>query len=75
MGSGVALGLVEDLVKSQVEGPTALILESPFNNLLEVVRSHPFSAPWRFLPIFDLLYMVPLRAMGIKMCNDVRIAM
>jgi fermentation-respiration switch protein FrsA (DUF1100 family) len=49
MGTGVAARAVAELTDSG-QAPTALVLEAPFNNLPDVIKNHPFSVPFRFLP-------------------------
>lgn len=72
MGTGVATRMVSEL--SQLETPpTALVLESPFNNLPDVINNHPFSAPFRFLPWFNQLVVKPLMDSGLVMNSDQRI--
>lgn len=49
MGTGVATRAVSEF--SDIGNPpSALILESPFNNLRDVIRGHPLSYPLRLLP-------------------------
>ncbi|CAD5224821.1 unnamed protein product [Bursaphelenchus okinawaensis] len=72
MGTGVATSLVAQL-SQQDNNPTALVLESPFNNLRDVINNHPFSAPFRFLPWFDMLVIQPLIDSGLVMQSDHRI--
>lgn len=50
MGTGVAARTVAELSASY-RPPTSLVLESPFNNLEDVVRGHPFSQPIRMMPL------------------------
>ena len=72
MGTGVATRLVAELSDAGTP-PKALILESPFNNLSDVVRNHPFSAPFRILPWFDQVIVNPLIRSGLTMNSDHRI--
>lgn len=72
MGTGVAALAVSELCNQKI-GPDALVLESPFNNLRDVVRHHPFSVPLRFLPFFDLLIVDPLIRSGLVMNTDERL--
>ncbi|CAD5231737.1 unnamed protein product [Bursaphelenchus xylophilus] len=72
MGTGVATRLVSELSQED-KNPTALVLESPFNNLRDVINNHPFSAPFRFLPWFDHLVIQPLIESGLIMQSDQRI--
>ena len=54
--------------------PVGLILESPFNNLHDVITHHPFSAPFRWLPFFDDVLVNPVEKSGLNMSTDLRIA-
>uniref|UniRef100_A0A914HJC1 T-complex protein 1 subunit beta n=1 Tax=Globodera rostochiensis TaxID=31243 RepID=A0A914HJC1_GLORO len=72
MGTGVATRLVAELSDLGTP-PKALVLESPFNNLRDVVRHHPFSFPWRVLPWFDATIVRPLVRSGLRMNSDDRI--
>uniref|UniRef100_A0A0M3K415 Lysophosphatidylserine lipase ABHD12 n=1 Tax=Anisakis simplex TaxID=6269 RepID=A0A0M3K415_ANISI len=72
MGTGVASAAVMEL--SETGGaPFGLILESPFNNLHDVIISHPFAAPFRWLPWFDDIVVHPLENSGLNMSSDLRI--
>lgn len=53
--------------------PVGLILESPFNNLLDVVTYHPFATPFRWLPWFNRTVLKPLHRSGLNMSSDYRI--
>ncbi|KAL3068087.1 hypothetical protein niasHT_038077 [Heterodera trifolii] len=72
MGTGVATRLVAELSDAG-RVPKALVLESPFNNLRDVVRNHPFSLPFRFLPWFNATIVHPLIQSGLRMNSDERI--
>lgn len=53
--------------------PVGLVLESPFNNLTDVVKNHPFSVPFRKYPFFDEIILSPLMKSGLVMSSDVHI--
>ncbi|KAK0411407.1 hypothetical protein QR680_005640 [Steinernema hermaphroditum] len=72
MGTGVATRLVSELSLSE-NAPSGLVLESPFNNLKDVMLNHPFSGPYRWIPILDTLLVEPLRSAGLVMNTDERI--
>lgn len=72
MGTGVATRLVAELSDAGTP-PKALVLESPFNNLPDVVRNHPLSTLYRFLPWFDQVIVNPLIRSGLRMNSDQRI--
>lgn len=69
MGTGVSSRLVAELSDAG-DVPAALILESPFNNLRDVIRGHPLSRPLLVLPWFDKFIVEPLEAYGLKMNSD-----
>uniref|UniRef100_A0A3P9PCH4 Abhydrolase domain containing 12, lysophospholipase n=1 Tax=Poecilia reticulata TaxID=8081 RepID=A0A3P9PCH4_POERE len=50
--------------------PDALILESPFTNIREEARSHPFSMVYRFLPGFDWFFLDSITANNIRFASD-----
>ncbi|KAI1719312.1 serine aminopeptidase, s33 domain-containing protein [Ditylenchus destructor] len=54
MGTGVAARTVAEL-SAAFRPPTSLVLESPFNNLEDVVRGHPFSQPIRMMPFGNII--------------------
>ncbi|KAK6055212.1 hypothetical protein COOONC_07283 [Cooperia oncophora] len=74
MGSGVSTRLVMDL---SVEGipPHGLVLESPFNNLRDVIMNHLLSIPVRWMPesMVQKILIQPLRDVELKMETDKRI--
>lgn len=72
MGTGVATRVVAELSDSG-RHPRALILESPFNNLVDVIKNHPLSRPFRFLPWFENTVIKPLMKAGLNMSSDDRI--
>lgn len=72
MGTGVAVRLVAELSVAN-QTPDALVLESPFNTLRDVVRGHPFSWPWRHLPHFDEMVVESLVKSGLVMDSEERI--
>lgn len=72
MGTGVATRFVAELSDAGTP-PKALVLESPFNNLRDVIRNHPFSQFFRFLPWFDHIVINPLIRTGLRMNSEDRI--
>jgi len=72
MGTGVAARLVAEL-SDYDKHPKALILESPFNNLKDVIRHHPLSTPFRWLPWFDHIVINSLMRHGLVMKTDVHL--
>ncbi|XP_018118367.1 lysophosphatidylserine lipase ABHD12 isoform X1 [Xenopus laevis] len=69
LGTGVATNLVRRLCERETP-PGALILESPFTNIREEAKSHPFSVIYRYFPGFDWFFLDPITASGIKFAND-----
>ncbi|RLW06867.1 hypothetical protein DV515_00004144 [Chloebia gouldiae] len=70
LGTGVATNLVRRLCERETP-PDALILESPFTNIREEARSHPFSvASTQYFPGFDWFFLDPITTSGIKFAND-----
>ncbi|XP_072860863.1 lysophosphatidylserine lipase ABHD12 [Chlorocebus sabaeus] len=69
LGTGVATNLVRRLCERETP-PDALILESPFTNIREEAKSHPFSVIHRYFPGFDWFFLDPITSSGIKFAND-----
>ncbi|XP_059215826.1 lysophosphatidylserine lipase ABHD12 [Centropristis striata] len=69
LGTGVATNLVRRLC-DRGSGPDALILESPFTNIREEARSHPFSMVYRYLPGFDWFFLDAITANNIRFASD-----
>uniref|UniRef100_A0A3B5AB88 Abhydrolase domain containing 12 n=1 Tax=Stegastes partitus TaxID=144197 RepID=A0A3B5AB88_9TELE len=69
LGTGVATNLVRRL-SDRGSPPDALILESPFTNIREEARSHPFSMVYRYLPGFDWFFLDAITANNIRFASD-----
>ncbi|XP_035982111.1 lysophosphatidylserine lipase ABHD12 [Fundulus heteroclitus] len=69
LGTGVATNLVRRLCERGTP-PHALILESPFTNIREEARSHPFSMVYRLLPGFDWFFLDSISANNIRFASD-----
>ncbi|XP_020778230.1 lysophosphatidylserine lipase ABHD12 isoform X2 [Boleophthalmus pectinirostris] len=69
LGTGVATNLVRRLC-DRGSPPDALILESPFTNIREEAKSHPFSMVYRFLPGFDWFFLDSISANNIHFASD-----
>ncbi|MCP9262801.1 Monoacylglycerol lipase ABHD12 [Dirofilaria immitis] len=65
MGTAIATALALEF--------TGLILESPFNNLRDVVTYHPYAIPFRWLPWFEKMILESLSRSGLEMNTDERI--
>lgn len=53
LGTGIASHFMADVKALGIYGPRALILESPFSNMRDTVKEHPFAIVWKYLPWFD----------------------
>ncbi|GCC31199.1 hypothetical protein chiPu_0009656 [Chiloscyllium punctatum] len=69
LGTGVATNVVRHLSVKDTP-PDALILESPFTNIREEAKSHPFSLVYRYLPGFDWFFLDPITESGIIFPSD-----
>uniref|UniRef100_A0A673H5Z8 Lysophosphatidylserine lipase ABHD12 n=1 Tax=Sinocyclocheilus rhinocerous TaxID=307959 RepID=A0A673H5Z8_9TELE len=69
LGTGVATNLVRRLCDRGTP-PDALILESPFTNIREEAKSHPFSMVYRYLPGFDWFFLDSITANDIRFASD-----
>ncbi|XP_060896452.1 lysophosphatidylserine lipase ABHD12 isoform X1 [Labrus mixtus] len=69
LGTGVATNLVRRLC-DRGSPPDALILESPFTNIREEAKSHPFSMVYRYLPGFDWFFLDTITANNIRFASD-----
>ncbi|KAM8852095.1 lysophosphatidylserine lipase ABHD12 [Synchiropus picturatus] len=69
LGTGVATNLVRQLCE-RGSPPDALVLESPFTNIREEARSHPFSTIYRFLPGFDWFFLDAISENNIRFASD-----
>ncbi|XP_034041618.1 lysophosphatidylserine lipase ABHD12 [Thalassophryne amazonica] len=69
LGTGVATNLVRWLC-DRGSPPDALILESPFTNIREEAKSHPFSTVYRYMPGFDWFFLDSITANNIHFTSD-----
>ncbi|XP_020565023.1 monoacylglycerol lipase ABHD12 [Oryzias latipes] len=69
LGTGVATNLVRRLC-DRGNPPDALILESPFTNIREEAKCHPFSMVYRYLPGFDWFFLDAITANNIRFASD-----
>lgn len=72
LGTGVASRAVSELCKDS-DLPYGLILESPFNNIKDEIRSHPLSYIYRPIPAFDWFFTDPLKANNLAFESDLHI--
>lgn len=69
LGTGVSTHAVGDLCQ-EGDHPTALVLESPFNNIKDEIKFHPLSSIFRKMPRFEWLFLEPLATSGIDFRSD-----
>lgn len=74
LGTGISTHMLSLLAKTNVPGPRALVLESPFNNINEEIRAHPMSKLFRNLPWFDYTIARPMHANRLRFESDQHIA-
>ncbi|XP_017837586.1 lysophosphatidylserine lipase ABHD12 isoform X2 [Drosophila busckii] len=60
LGTGVATHLCSKVADLKERGPRGIILESPFTNIRDEIRLHPFSRPFRHLPWFEYSISEPM---------------
>lgn len=68
LGSAVASAVVSEMQSDKM--PTALVLESPFNNIRDEIRFHPFSFLWRKMPFFDWFFTGSLDRSDVAFFSD-----
>ncbi|XP_014249652.1 monoacylglycerol lipase ABHD12 isoform X2 [Cimex lectularius] len=69
LGTGISSHLV-DILESEGERVTGLILESPFNNMKEEIRSYPLAKFFIYLPWFDYFFTEPMYNNGLQFESD-----
>uniref|UniRef100_A0A8C7LP29 Lysophosphatidylserine lipase ABHD12 n=1 Tax=Oncorhynchus mykiss TaxID=8022 RepID=A0A8C7LP29_ONCMY len=69
LGTGVATNLVRRLCDRGTP-PNSLVLESPFTNIREEAKSHPFSMVYRYLPGFEWFFLDTISANDIRFASD-----
>ncbi|XP_067006951.2 lysophosphatidylserine lipase ABHD12 isoform X2 [Anabrus simplex] len=69
LGTGVSSHVLHKLADEGTQ-VKALILESPFNNLRDEIREHPFAKFFRRLPWFDTCFLDPVHANNLKFESD-----
>jgi hypothetical protein len=72
LGTAVSTEAVATLCESG-NPPSALILESPFNNIHEEIRIHPMSFLWRKMPWFKWFFTGTLTKNDVGFVSDERI--
>ncbi|XP_055902083.1 lysophosphatidylserine lipase ABHD12 isoform X1 [Eupeodes corollae] len=74
LGTGVGTHLMAQLSNMNVPGPRALILESPFTNIKDEIRKHPFARPFKDLPWFDMTIANPMYYNSLRFESDQHIS-
>ncbi|RUS85938.1 hypothetical protein EGW08_006341 [Elysia chlorotica] len=69
LGTGVTTKLAKILC-NEGDHPAGIVLESPFNNMIDAATHHPFSLPFRMLPWFDWIFLKSLGEQGIYFKSD-----
>lgn len=70
LGTGVATHMLAKLADLKERGPRGVILESPFTNIRDEIRLHPFSRPFRSLPWFDFMISQPMFKNNLRFESD-----
>ncbi|XP_068145176.1 lysophosphatidylserine lipase ABHD12 isoform X1 [Drosophila tropicalis] len=73
LGTGVATHLCAKLAHLKERGPRGVILESPFTNIRDEIRMHPFSRPFKHLPWFDFTISRPMYSNKLRFESDIHI--
>lgn len=74
LGTGVSTHMLAKLQSQGIPGPKLVILESPFNNIREEVRAHPFARIFKRLPWFKYTIADPMYANDLRFESDKHIA-
>lgn len=74
LGTGILAAMMASLEQSNIRPPKLAIMESPFSNIRDEVREHPFSRLFRHLPWFDYTIAEPMYANHLRFESDKNIA-
>lgn len=74
LGTGVSTHMLAKLQKMNIFGPRLLVLESPFNNIREEVRAHPFARLFKRLPWFNYTVADPMHDNELRFESDKHIS-
>ncbi|KAL5008307.1 hypothetical protein ScPMuIL_013888 [Solemya velum] len=69
LGTGITTKLAKQLCKTG-EGPAGIVLEAPFNNILEAAENHPLAIPFKFIPWFNWVFIDTIMENNIHFTND-----
>lgn len=70
LGTGVGTHFMSRLVEDGLPLPQGVVLESPFSNIRDEVRQHPFSWLFRHLPWFNLMIAEPMYNNNLRFESD-----
>ncbi|XP_017120545.1 lysophosphatidylserine lipase ABHD12 isoform X2 [Drosophila elegans] len=73
LGTGVATHLCAKLASLRERAPRGVILESPFTNIRDEIRLHPFAKLFRHLPWFDFTISRPMYTNRLRFESDIHI--
>lgn len=60
LGTGIGTHLITELQQMDIRMPQGIILESPFNNIKDEIREHPFARAFKYLPWFEFTVVSPM---------------
>lgn len=75
LGTGILAHMMAALEENHMIAPRLAIMESPFSNIRDEIRHHPFSKLFRHLPWFDYTIADPMYANYLRFESDKNIAM
>ncbi|KAH8400729.1 hypothetical protein KR009_000675 [Drosophila setifemur] len=73
LGTGVATHLCARLSSLRERAPRGVILESPFTNIRDEIRLHPFARLFKNLPWFDFTISRPMYSNKLRFESDLHI--
>ncbi|XP_017014500.3 lysophosphatidylserine lipase ABHD12 isoform X1 [Drosophila takahashii] len=73
LGTGVATHLCAKLASLRERAPRGVILESPFTNIRDEIRMHPFAKLFKNLPWFDFTISRPMYSNMLRFESDVHV--
>ncbi|KAK2706904.1 hypothetical protein QYM36_014815, partial [Artemia franciscana] len=73
LGTGVGSRVAAEMCQAS-RCPKGLILESPFNNLRDEIRFHPFTYIYRYMPFFEYFFLDGMPSGGMSFTSDTHIA-
>ncbi|XP_034654231.1 lysophosphatidylserine lipase ABHD12 isoform X1 [Drosophila subobscura] len=73
LGTGVATHMCARLAHLKERAPRGVILESPFTNIRDEIRLHPFSRIFKHLPWFDFAISRPMYSNRLRFESDIHV--